>query len=204
MRPGPRIRGGLSPVAALDVIPAIAADGRLFAVEKMLAHRSGQLHLAVSVFLFCGAEMLIQRRAAGKYHCGGLWANSCCTHPQWGETLAAAARRRTREELGVSPRLSSGGVITYCAPVGRGLVEHERVQLFQAEVDKTRLGLAPDPAEVMETGWITRAALVAAMQARPQDFAPWFRIYLSRWGELGFVAPSRPLAYGLAQPGAAQ
>jgi isopentenyl-diphosphate delta-isomerase len=187
--------------AAAEVIPAIGSDGRLFAVEKMQAHRSGQLHLAVSVFLFCGDEMLIQRRAQGKYHCGGLWANSCCTHPHWGETLAAAARRRTRQELGASPRLTAGSVLTYCAPVGQGLIEHERVQLFRAQVDKTRLKLAPDPAEVMQTGWATRLALAAAMAARPQDYAPWFHIYMNRWDELGFDAPRREAR--AAAPGAA-
>jgi isopentenyl-diphosphate delta-isomerase len=180
---------GDGPNTAIDLIPAIGADGSLFAVEKMQAHRSGQLHLAVSVFLFCGDEMLIQRRALGKYHCGGMWANSCCTHPHWGETLAAAARRRTRQELGVAPSLAAGGILTYCAPVGGGLIEHERVQLYRGEVDKTRLRLAPDPDEVIETGWVTRQALAAVMQARPQDYAPGFRIYISRWSELGFVTP---------------
>jgi isopentenyl-diphosphate delta-isomerase len=176
--------------AATQMIPAIGADSRLFAVEKMQAHLSGQLHLAVSVFLFCGSEMLIQRRAMSKYHCGGLWANSCCTHPHWGETLAMAARRRTREELGVAPSLTAGGVLTYCAPVGDGLVEHERVQLYRGEVDKTCLRLAPDPDEVMETGWVSRQALADAMAATPQAYAPWFRIYMDRWDELGLVAPS--------------
>ena len=199
MRPGARLCRGVTSrfarppagtaLAAAQMIPAIAADGRLVAVEKMQAHRSGQLHLAVSVFLFCGDAMLIQRRALGKYHCGGLWANSCCTHPHWGETLAASARRRTREEIGVSPSLMSGGMLTYCAPVGQGLIEHERVQLFWAETDKTRLRLAPDPGEVMETAWVTRAALQADMAARSRDYAPWFRIYMTRWDELGLCVP---------------
>ncbi len=200
---------GAAAHAAIGLIPAIGADGGLFAVEKMQAHRSGQLHLAVSVFLFCGDQMLIQRRALGKYHCGGMWANSCCTHPHWGETLAAAARRRTRQELGVAPSLAAGGILTYCAPVGGGLIEHERVQLYRAEVDKTRLGLElePDPDEVMETGWATRPALMAAMQARPQDYAPWFRIYISRWSELGFVTPrlrGKPQRAGAQQASAAE
>lgn len=167
-------------------IPAIGADGDLFAIEKMQAHRSGQLHLAVSVFIFSGEEMLIQRRAASKYHCPGLWANSCCTHPHWHESLAAAARRRTREELGVSLRLRSCGTLTYRAAVGGDLIEHEQVQLYEAQTAKSHLRLAPDPAEVMETGWVTRPAVLAAMAVRPQDYAPWFRIYLHRWDELGF------------------
>lgn len=170
------------------MIPAIGGDGRLFAAEKIQAHMSGQLHLAVSVFLFCGPQMLIQRRARNKYHCGGLWANSCCTHPHWGETLAGAARRRVREELGVRVRLRPAGVLTYCTPVGNNLIEHERVQIFRAEVDRARLHLAPTPDEVMETGWATRPELLGGMAARPQDYAPWFHIYMRRWNELGFMS----------------
>ena len=193
----------------VDLIPAIGVDDKLFGMEKMQAHRSGQLHLAVSVFLFCGDEMLIQRRAIGKYHCGGLWANSCCTHPHWGETLAAAARRRMWEELGVWLRLSAGSTLTYRARVGKGLIEHERVQLFRAEADKTKLHLVPDPNEVMETVWITRQALLDSMAQRPQDYAPWFRIYVSRWDELGLATyPIRPRTHRARaqhpQPGAAE
>ena len=75
-------------------IPAIAADESLYPIEKIEAHRLGVLHQAVSIFVFCGADLLVQRRAAGKYHCGGLWANSCCSHPHWGETLQDCAERR--------------------------------------------------------------------------------------------------------------
>ena len=195
MRPGACLRRGVNTALPLrakgavsaQMIPAIGADGRLFAVEKLQAHLRGQLHLAVSVFLFCGPRMLIQRRALGKYHCGGMWANSCCTHPHWGETLAVAARRRTWEELGVRVRLQPGGVVTYRAAVGKDLIEHERVQLFGAQLDRRRLHLAPDPDEVMETQWITRAALATAMAARPQEYAPWFHIYMQRWDTLGFA-----------------
>ena len=158
----------------------------MFPIEKMRAHSTGQLHLAVSVFLFSGDEMLIQQRAAGKYHCGRLWANSCCTHPHWNERPEIAAQRRTREELGASVTLTPAGRLTYRASVGQGLIEHERVQLFQARVDKAELCLDPDPQEIMGTRWVSRAAIGAAIRNRPQDFAPWFRIYMARWQELGF------------------
>jgi isopentenyl-diphosphate delta-isomerase len=171
------------------MIPALGADGSLFAIEKMQAHLSGQLHLAVSVFLFSGEDMLVQRRASGKYHCGGLWANTCCTHPHWGETLADSAHRRLGEELGAQAELQPRGVLTYRAAVGPTLIEHERVQIFRADVDKTRLRLAPAAEEVMETAWITRSALVAAMAARPQDYAPWLHIYMQRWEQLGLAQP---------------
>ena len=76
------------------LIPAILPDGRLVPMEKMEAHRKGQLHLAVSVFVFAGPRLLIQRRAGSKYHCAGQWANTCCTHPDFAES------RTTRPSAG--------------------------------------------------------------------------------------------------------
>ena len=64
-------------------------------------HRRGLRHKAVSVFVLVGARVLIQKRAAGKYHTPGLWANTCCTHPRWEETALACAGRRLDEELGI-------------------------------------------------------------------------------------------------------
>lgn len=167
------------------VIPAIAADGSLYPVEKLAAHRAGLLHLAVSVFVFSReGELLIQRRAAGKYHSGGLWANSCCSHPNWGEDIAASAQRRLTEELGFSSELTPAGRLDYRAPVSGGLTEWERVQAFRAEVDRTTLTLALDPAEVSDVRWAQPRQLMVEAAATPDRFAPWFRIYLERWDEL--------------------
>jgi isopentenyl-diphosphate delta-isomerase len=74
------------------IIPAIADDGTLFPIEKMEAHRIAQQHLAISVFVFSGTKLLIQQRAKGKYHCPGRWANTCCSHPHWQESVEDAAR----------------------------------------------------------------------------------------------------------------
>lgn len=178
---------GLSraPQAAPILIPAIAPDGTLFPVEKLEAHRRGLLHLAVSVFVFAGEALLVQQRAAGKYHCGLLWANTVCTHPHWGESVAAAAHRRLREELGLSLALTPGRVISYEADVGRDLVEHERVHVFHAQIFD-RITPDPDPAEVAGTRWALPSLLAEEAKARPDAFAPWFRIYLARWRDLGF------------------
>ena len=77
------------------IIPAIAADGSLYPVEKLMAHVEGLFHLAVSVFVFDGDRLLIQQRAHDKYHCGGMWANTCCTHPYWDEAAVTCAERRS-------------------------------------------------------------------------------------------------------------
>ena len=154
-------------------------NGRLAEMDKLEVHRRGLLHPAVSVFLIAGERTLLQRRALGKYHTPGLWTNACCTHPYWGEDPADCAARRLHEELGLQPvALEHRDRIEYRADVGGGMVEHEAVELFVANVDDD-LPIAPDPAEVMDVRWATLPALRTEIAARPQDFTPWFRIYLA-------------------------
>lgn len=176
-------------------IPAIDRNGALYPIEKMEAHREAVLHLAVSVFVFWADRLLIQKRAEGKYHCGGLWANTCCTHPNWGEDLETAAVRRLREELGLGvPNLEHRSVIDYRAAVGEGLWECERVHVFRYRAE-TPPRFEPAPDEVSETRWATLAEVREELRASPERFAPWFRIYVSRWSELNLedATSDRPL-----------
>ena len=168
------------------MIPGIAVDGSLYPIEKMKAHEDGRFHLAISAFVFDGEHLLIQRRADEKYHCGGLWANTCCTHPHWGEGIANAASRRLHEELGISLALKEKRVVEYSADVGSGLHEHERVTIFVGYADRRTLLIEPNPLEVCETRWVTGPELHSEMQASPQSFTPWFRIYLERYPNLAF------------------
>jgi isopentenyl-diphosphate delta-isomerase len=164
-----------------DTIPAWVG-ARLVPVDKLEVHRRGLRHPAVSVFLLDGDRTLIQRRALGKYHTPGLWANACCTHPAWGEEPAACALRRLREELGLrASDLRWRDRIEYRAEVGDGLVEHECVDLFTVEADE-RTPIVPDPDEVIEVRWIGLEALRAEVAAEPAAFAPWLRIYLADHG----------------------
>ncbi len=162
------------------MIPGIESDGSFYPIEKMEAHRRGVLHLAISVFVFSGDHLLIQRRADGKYHCGGLWANTCCTHPHWGESPVDGAPRRLQEELGFTVSLREVGVVEYRADVGKRLVEHERVHMFHGEVDRDALTFTPNPEEVSDTRWTTRNELMLEVARTPEIFTPWFRIYLDR------------------------
>jgi len=176
-------RAAPGPEADSDLIPAWTAEG-LKPLPKLEVHRRGLLHPAVSVFVVAGdgaaARTLLQRRAAGKYHSALLWANACCTHPRWGEPPLACARRRLAEELGLAGLdLAWRERLTYRAEVGRGLVEHEEVDVFLAR-SAAEPRLAPDPAEVAEVRWIGLAALAAEIAAHPAAFAPWLRIYLDR------------------------
>lgn len=168
-----------------QIIPAIAGDGSLYRIEKMDAHRQGALHLAISVFVFDGDDMLIQRRADGKYHCGGMWANACCSHPHWNETAPDAAARRLGEELGCSLPLNECGETTYRADVGAGLWEHEQVTMFRGDIARDALILDLNPEEVSAVRWASVDALRAEAEADPSTIAPWFRIYLDRWETLG-------------------
>ncbi len=164
------------------MIPGIAADGSHFPIGKMQAHREAVFHLAVSVFVFSGDHLLIQRRALGKYHCGGQWANTCCTHPHWGgEDQRSAAERRLQEELGFTLPLTERRVVEYSADVGNSLHEHELVTMFTAEADRNTLVIAPNPDEVCETAWVTADELAADMARRLEAYTPWFRIYAERF-----------------------
>ncbi len=154
-------------------------DGVLQPVEKLAVHQRGLRHLAVSVFVLAGTSVLIQRRALSKYHTPGLWANTCCTHPRWGEETQACAVRRLREELGITGlALRSAGHVTYRAEVGSGLIEHEEVDIFVAEATVS-LPLDLNPDEVCETRWVNLADLTAETRANPTRFTPWLRIYLA-------------------------
>ncbi len=166
-----------------EMVPAWV-DGVLTPVEKLAVHQRGLRHQAVSVFVMAGDKTLLQRRALSKYHTPGLWTNSCCTHPRWGEDPAACAKRRLTEELGITGlTLHRAGGTEYRAEVGNGLIEHEVVDIFRADAPET-LVIAPNPDEVSETQWITLADLAARIQAEPASFTPWLRIYLAQgWGK---------------------
>jgi isopentenyl-diphosphate delta-isomerase len=169
------------------MIPAIAPDGSLYPIEKLAAHQEGQFHLAVSIFVFCGEDLLIQKRALSKYHCGGLWANTCCTHPFWQEDLATSAHRRLREEMGFDVALSAKNLVDYAADVTNGLREWERVQVYVARVHRNDIAIVMNPDEVSDYAWVNVTTLKARARASPELYAPWFRIYLERWDELGLL-----------------
>jgi isopentenyl-diphosphate Delta-isomerase len=172
-------------------IPAFGSDGVLVPVGKLAVHRQGLRHPAVSVFVLRGAEILIQQRAAGKYHTPGLWANTCCTHPNWGETAADCAVRRLGQELGIfGLDLRHVGQVEYRAHVPgvrESLIEHEVVEVFVGEAGWP-LDLELDPDEVQAVRWVSLEALRAEIAATPGAFTPWLRIYLEKHAAMIFAA----------------
>jgi isopentenyl-diphosphate delta-isomerase len=161
-----------------ELIPAWV-DGQLVPVGKLEVHQRGLRHKAVSVFVLEGTRVLIQKRAAGKYHTPGLWANTCCTHPRWEEEPATCALRRLHEELGITGLAPAvAGQVEYRADVGAGLIEHELVDIFVATAGPG-LPVQPDPSEVEATRWIDLQDLKAEVLRQPERFTPWLRIYLA-------------------------
>ncbi len=150
-------------------------DRQTGTATKEQAHRAGLLHRAFSVMLFRdtenGREYLISRRAEGKYHSAGQWANSCCSHPRDGETTIAAARARVREELGcgVSDPAEIGAFV-YRAVFPDGLCEYEYDHVLLGRIDGE---LSPDPAEISETRWVSGEVLATLPADSPGQFAPW-------------------------------
>ena len=101
-------------------------DREIGQMGKLEAHRTGRLHRAFSVFIFnAQGELLLQQRAANKYHSASLWTNTCCGHPRPGEALVAAGERRLEEEMGLHVPLRPAFHFTYAAKLEDGLTEHE-------------------------------------------------------------------------------
>ena len=145
-------------------------------MEKMKAHREGLLHRAFSVFLYRGDEILLQRRARTKYHCGGLWTNTCCSHPGLGEDTEESARERLLEEMGIDAGpLREIHAFVYRAPFPNGLTEYEYDHVFVATYD----GEASfDSGEVEEVRWVRLEDLMRDVETHPEDYTPWFLIAL--------------------------
>ncbi|MBQ9720846.1 MAG: isopentenyl-diphosphate Delta-isomerase [Oscillospiraceae bacterium] len=157
----------------MDEVLLVDLDDReLGRCEKMEAHRMGLLHRAFSVFLFQGDCVLLQKRASGKYHCGGLWTNTCCSHPRQGETVHDAAARRLMEEMGINaPALKEAAAFVYRYPFPNGLTEFE---LDHVLVDEYYGGWAENPEEVEAVQWAPLAELKENLAMHPEHYTPWF------------------------------
>ncbi len=149
-----------------------------FPVEKLDAHKRNVPHIAISIFVFRGDKLLIQQRAATKYHSGGLWTNSVCSHPRWQESEADCANRRLEEELGWTVPLQKLGQIGYSAKVG-WLYENELVHCYFGQFTDTCNTDQFNREEVAAVRWATINELIAEIGEAPERFSAWFRIYLS-------------------------
>lgn len=160
-----------------DVILVDDTDREIGTTGKLDAHQRGVLHRAFSVMIWDRhGRLLLQQRAIGKYHSGGLWTNTCCGHPRPGESLNDAAGRRLQEEMGFTTKLTPLGSTIYRAALDRGLTEHEFVHVFRGTYDSV---IAPDPTECDGYAWSTISDARVRMAAAPAELTAWFKIYLA-------------------------
>ena len=149
-------------------------DQELGHQEKLKAHELGLLHRAFSVFLFSAdGKCLLQKRAATKYHAGGLWSNACCSHPRPGETIPHAIERRLAEELGISANVTKLFEIQYDLDVGGGLREHEYNHTYVGVIDEGQTFDLHDE-EVSEVKWSERDEILQGLETN-QAYTNWFR-----------------------------
>lgn len=151
-------------------------------MEKMEAHEKGLLHRAFSVLLFNDQqEWLLQQRALDKYHCGGLWTNTCCSHPGPGEAAIDAAQRRLKEEMGIECALQPAFQLIYKAAFDNGLTEYEYDHVFVG-----RFSQAPqiNPNEVAAWKYLSLSALRQDLLEAPDRYTPWFKLIVERAGQL--------------------
>jgi len=161
------------------VVLVTPEDEILGLMEKQQAHINGLLHRAFSVFLFNSkGEMLLQKRASGKYHSPNQWTNAVCSHPREGETYLEGAKRRVKEELGIEVDLSEKFNFIYKADVGNGLWEHELDYVFIGNYED-QFHLNKD--EVDEVRYISMNDLDTEMINFPENFTEWFKIILEEY-----------------------
>jgi isopentenyl-diphosphate delta-isomerase len=153
----------------------VDSDDRVLGeMEKLLAHRTGRLHRALSVFVFNSrGELLLQQRSLGKYHSGGLWTNTCCSHPRPGEAVQDAAVRRLGEEMGLQCPIEHRFAFVYRSELDHGLIEHEFDHVFIGHSDAEP---EPDPSEVSDWRYASAESIRSELIQDPGRFTSWFRI----------------------------
>ena len=157
-----------------QVILVNEQDEQLGVMEKLEAHEKALLHRAFSIFIFNKkGEMLLQQRALNKYHSGGFWTNTCCSHPRPGEETAKAATRRLKEEMGFETPLAEIFSFSYKAEFANGLTEHEYDYVYAGTYNGPVL---PNTSEVNDYCYKSMADIEASLQTHPGKYTPWFHI----------------------------
>jgi len=156
-----------------------AEDNPNGSMEKLEAHEKGALHRALSVLIINSKkEILLQRRALGKYHSPGLWTNTCCSHPYPGEDPNEAAKRRLQEEMGMSSELTFLFKFQYKCDFENGLIEHELDHVFVGQTDDTP-HLNTD--EAMAFKWMSIENLEQDMLSYPKNYTFWFKLIIEQY-----------------------
>tara|TARA_B100000035_G_C20955704_1_gene534092 strand:- start:353 stop:871 length:519 start_codon:yes stop_codon:yes gene_type:complete len=149
-------------------------DNQVGLMPKLEAHEKGVLHRAFSIFIFNSKyELLLQKRASSKYHSGGLWTNTCCSHPREGEDTLDAANRRLDEEMGIKTSLRKVYDFIYKAELDNQLTEHEFDHVFYGVCDNDPI-LNKDEAEDFK--WVDMETLNNDIMKNEDNYTVWFKI----------------------------
>ena len=154
-------------------------DEQIGTMPKMEAHEKAVLHRAFSVFVLNDqGELLLQQRAASKYHSPLLWTNSCCSHQRVGESNIEAGKRRLFEEMGFVTELKDVVSFIYKAPFDNGLTEHEFDHVLVGAYNE-------DPKinidEVNSFKWMTLEQVKVDMELHPEIYTEWFKIIFDQY-----------------------
>jgi isopentenyl-diphosphate delta-isomerase len=153
-------------------------DHPIGVMDKLEAHEKGLLHRAFSVFIFNSKnELLMQRRALEKYHSGGLWTNTCCSHPRPGEELEAAAKRRLKEEMGLKSEVGHLFSFIYKISFADGLTEHELDHVFLGYSNEIP---SINKSEVAEWQYKSLVDLRSDIALNPSHYTEWLKISFER------------------------
>ncbi len=153
-------------------------DNEIGVMEKMQAHEEGLLHRAFSIFIFNEKEeLLLQQRALSKYHSGGLWTNTCCSHPRPNETIKDAAHRRLFEEMGISCELNIKTNFIYKTPFENGLTEHE---LDYVLIGTTNQKPMINKEEVESYQWKSMNDIKKELMSETDKYTSWFKIAMEK------------------------
>lgn len=153
-------------------------DEELGVEEKLAAHKLGLLHRAFSVFVYRntegGIEFLLQQRHQNKYHCGGLWTNTCCSHPRQGEAVILAGQRRLKEEMSIDLILKNVGSFRYHAAFDNGLTEYELDHVLIGEYDPSQPVIL-NPSEAQAYRWVSCEQLLEELSLYTKNYTPWLK-----------------------------
>jgi len=161
-----------------EVILVDENDKEIGTGEKIRTHKEGKLHRAFSVFVFNSkGQLLLQKRAKSKYHSGGLWSNTCCSHPRRGEPLLYAAHRKLKQEMGFDCVLEKVSSFIYKVQLDNGLSEHEYDHIFIGKFDGMVL---PNPEEAEDCRWVKIYELKNDIEKNPDSYTYWLRISIDK------------------------
>ncbi|MEA1787525.1 isopentenyl-diphosphate Delta-isomerase [Arenibacter sp. GZD96] len=162
-----------------NVILVNEQDIQIGIMPKMEAHEKAVLHRAFSVFVQnAQGEIMLQQRAAHKYHSPLLWTNTCCSHQREGESNLEAGKRRLREEMGFSVDLKELFSFIYKAPFDNGLTEHE----FDHVMIGYYNGLPKiNPDEVASWKWMKPEGIKKDISQHPENYTAWFKIIFDKF-----------------------